>query len=162
MSGKFTVDEVFEMAEQIERNGARFYRKAAERLGDQAPRDLLLELAAQEDLHEKTFAQIRSRVGKGGGAQPDFEGRETLYLHAVADGYVFDTRTDPSELFEGNPTPQDVLQTALEAERNSILLYVGLKETGVPASDADAIDRIIAEEMKHLARITAELAKFGQ
>ena len=27
----FNPDEIFEMAEQIERNGAKFYRKAAER-----------------------------------------------------------------------------------------------------------------------------------
>lgn len=30
MSFNFNADEIFEMAEEIERNGAKFYRKAAE------------------------------------------------------------------------------------------------------------------------------------
>ena len=34
MSTKFSADEIYEMAEQIERNGAAFYRKAAASFDD--------------------------------------------------------------------------------------------------------------------------------
>ena len=60
MGMPFNADEVFEMAEQIERNGARFYRTAAEKFPEVNP--LLLELAAMEDKHEKTFAAMRSEL----------------------------------------------------------------------------------------------------
>ena len=57
----FNADEIFEMAEQIERNGAKFYRKAAESI-DSKSRDLLLGLAAMEDEHQKTFAAMRGEL----------------------------------------------------------------------------------------------------
>ncbi len=55
----FNADEIFEMAEQIEKNGASFYRKSAEAIADTGAKKLLLDLAAMEDEHEKTFADLR-------------------------------------------------------------------------------------------------------
>ncbi len=52
----FNADEVFEMAEQIERNGARFYRAAAKKIPEVS--QVFSDLAAMEDEHEKTFAAI--------------------------------------------------------------------------------------------------------
>ena len=50
MAIPFNADEVFEMAEQIERNGGMFYRAAADKFP--AVRELLLKLAKWEDDHE--------------------------------------------------------------------------------------------------------------
>ncbi|MCJ7775532.1 MAG: rubrerythrin, partial [Desulfobulbaceae bacterium] len=60
MSYDFSADEIFEMAEQIERNGARFYRKMAENISDKSIRELLLDFAAMEDDHERVFASMRA------------------------------------------------------------------------------------------------------
>ncbi len=60
MSYDFNADEIFEMAEQIERNGAKFYRRMAENVSDISIPQLFLDLAAMEDEHEKTFASIRA------------------------------------------------------------------------------------------------------
>lgn len=59
MSIFFRGREILEMAEQIERNGGRFYRKAAENLNDPASRDLLLGLAEMEDEHLAIFAEMK-------------------------------------------------------------------------------------------------------
>ncbi|MBL7153969.1 MAG: rubrerythrin, partial [Phycisphaerae bacterium] len=56
----FNADEVFEMAEQIEVNGARFYRAAAKKFP--ALDQMLLELAAMEDEHQRTFAAMRAEL----------------------------------------------------------------------------------------------------
>ena len=45
MSMPFNADEVFEMAEQIERNGGKFYRAAAKKFPEVSK--LLLNLAAK-------------------------------------------------------------------------------------------------------------------
>ena len=58
MSITFNADEIFEMAEQIERNGAAFYREAAGITSDADVKEMLLSLAAMEEGHQKTFAQI--------------------------------------------------------------------------------------------------------
>ncbi len=55
MSFEFNADEILEMAEQIERNGARFYRKAAELVKDAAVSKLLQDLAAWEDGSYRIF-----------------------------------------------------------------------------------------------------------
>ena len=39
----FNADDIFEMAEQMERNGAKFYRTAAESSGAGSAKDLLLK-----------------------------------------------------------------------------------------------------------------------
>jgi rubrerythrin len=60
MSYDFNADEVFEMAEQLERNGAKFYHDAAEGDVGQSNKQMLLDLAAMEEAHEKTFKCFRS------------------------------------------------------------------------------------------------------
>ena len=64
MTQQFNADETFEIAEQIERNGAEFYKKAADLAPDDAARDLFLELTAMEERHEKKIAQptVKSRL----------------------------------------------------------------------------------------------------
>ena len=49
----FNADEVMEMAEQLERNGARFYREASERVADSPTRIMLLQLSMMEEEHER-------------------------------------------------------------------------------------------------------------
>ena len=49
MSYDFNADDIFEMAQQMERNGGNFYRTAAENTEDAANKDFLLNLAAMED-----------------------------------------------------------------------------------------------------------------
>ena len=58
MGFSFNADEMFEMAERIERNGAKFYRTAAAAVSEASVRGRLAELAAWEDEHEKAFAAI--------------------------------------------------------------------------------------------------------
>jgi rubrerythrin len=45
MSYGFNAEEIFMMAEQIERNGAKFYREAAQNVSGPEPKQILLGLA---------------------------------------------------------------------------------------------------------------------
>ena len=75
MSFEFSADEVFAVAEDIERNGAVFYRDAAKKTKDAGARKFLEELAAMEDNHLKTFAAMRAglseRERKGDDLRPE-------------------------------------------------------------------------------------------
>ena len=59
MSMRFNADEVLQIAIDIERNGAAFYRRAAQTEQFALSRAALLELAAMEDEHEKRFVEMR-------------------------------------------------------------------------------------------------------
>ena len=58
----FNADEVFEIAEQIERNGVKFYKSAAEKIQDEDKKKLLNDLAEMEVEHEQTFKALRSQL----------------------------------------------------------------------------------------------------
>ena len=158
MSITFNADEVFEMAEQIERNGAKFYRAAAEKFP--SVKQMLLDLASMEDEHEKTFkdmrAQLSGREQETMAFDPDEEAR--MYLQVVADGHVFNAKDDPAEQLKGKDKPEDVLRTAINMEKESIAFYAGLKECIPPRAGRDKVEGIIREEFGHIATLSEKLS----
>jgi len=153
----FNADEVFEMAEQIERNGGKFYRAAAEKFP--AVSEVLLGLAAMEDEHLKTFANMRTELSGTEVEEPVFDpdGQAQMYLRVMADGNVFDIKTDPVEQLATKNTPEDVLKMAIGVERDSIAFYVGLKEAVSRKAGKDKVDDIIKEEMGHIVTLNEKL-----
>ncbi len=158
---KFNADEIFEMAEQIERNGAKFYRKAAESI-DIDHRDLLLRLAVMEDEHEKTFAAMRGELSDAEKTPLTFDpdNDAALYLQAMADGKVF--KSDPSEALSGDESIQDILKTAIGLEKDSIVFYTSMKELVPKTSGKEKVDAIISEEVGHIVELTKRLTASKQ
>ena len=151
MGMPFNADEVFEMAEQIERNGAKFYRAAAEKFPQIG--DLLLDLASMEDKHEETFAAMRAELS-GTEAEPivfDPNGEAQMYLQVMADDHIFNPQADPVEQLAGKESPEDVLKMAIGVERDSVAFYVGLKEAVSRRAGKDKVEDIIKEEISHVA-----------
>ena len=164
MSFEFNADEIFEMAEQIERNGVKFYRRAADLITDSQARGKLLEFAEMEVMHEKTFAAMRADLSLKESVTTVFdpENQEALYLRAMADGHVFDVKADPSAKLTGEETMEEILQTAIGLEKDSIVFYLGIKEM-VPANlGRDKIDDIIREERGHITDLSAQLASMKE
>lgn len=157
MTIPFNADEVFEMAEQIERNGSKFYRAAASKFS--ALRKLLTSLADMEDQHEKTFAAMRTQLSAEETETPVFDpdGEAQMYLRVMADGHVFDLRTDPGDRLEGIKTPRNLLKMAMCAERDSIAFYVGLRESVPAKAGKDKVEAIIREEMGHITTLNEKL-----
>jgi rubrerythrin len=149
----FNVDEVFEMAEQIERNGARFYRNAADSVPDTEGKKLLNDLAGMEDEHEKTFANLRKNLKSGDKKNTVFDPTDEagLYLRALADTRVFfEKEMDLSSM-------KSILKGAIIAEKDSIVFYLGMKEA-VPEEFGKArIEAIIKEEMGHIKLLSGKL-----
>ncbi len=149
----FNANEILQMAEQIEKNGADFYRKSSEKIQDQAGRDLLLNLASMEDQHLGTFAALRKKLTADEKAQTVFDPQgETLgYLKALADSKVFFEKTIDTDSMEG------ILKEAITAEKDSILFYLGLKDVVPEALGKSRIEQVIKEEMSHINLLTKEL-----
>ncbi|MFP4040794.1 MAG: ferritin family protein [Desulfosudaceae bacterium] len=153
MGFDFNIDEILAIAEEIERNGAAFYRTAAEGAPDEATRNTLNELARMEDQHEQTFISLRAELSvddkKPGAFDPEDE--TAKYLKALADRRVFhDKAVDLSSL-------EEVLQEAIQTEEDSIAFYVGMRDLVPPRLGKDKISNIIKEEMGHLVLLTDKL-----
>ena len=163
MSFEFNADEILEMAVQIERNGARFYRKAAELVEGATVRKLFQDLAAWEDGHERAFATIRTDLAQQE-REPrvfDPEHETSMYLRAMADGHVFDARVDPADRLTGKESAEDILRMAIGQEKDSIVFYTGLKEMISQTAGRERIEEIIKEEMGHIGFLNREIAALG-
>lgn len=158
----WSADEVFEMAEQMEREGAAFYRAAADAADDEELRKVLLELAAQEESHLRTFGEMRARLRDEFGTEEiyDPDGVVTAYLRQWVEGQVFDKSVSHKELLAKLKTPKDVIDMAIGLEKDSIAFYAGIRGFVPEKLGADWVDRIIEEEMKHIVVLTKEMRKY--
>ncbi|MCI0515512.1 ferritin family protein [candidate division KSB1 bacterium] len=159
MTVRFNADEIFEMAIQIERNGAKFYHYVAEMAPSARTQQLLRQLAGMEVEHERTFAAIRQEL-KAHEFQTaifDPDGQTGAYLRAMADGHVFDLQTPPTEKISSQASLPEILRLAIGLEKDSIVFYVGLKEMVPPMLGQQRITDIIHEEMNHIVTLNKEL-----
>ena len=163
MSFDFTADEVFEMAEQIERNGAQFYRSSADGVKEPSSRELLLNLAAMEDEHEKTFASMRRDLSAKEKSTTTFDpdNEAVLYLKALADSRVFVEKQVPNlEAMADRSDDEimkEILKFAIGAEKESIVFYLGMKDSVPENLGKGRLDAIIKEEMGHIRMLSNRL-----
>lgn len=157
----FSADEVLQMAEQIERNGARFYRHAAEMPFDERTRNTLLDLAAWEERHEETFATMRTQLPEEARAPAAFDPHHELplYLQAMADRRVFDLDGDLVARLSGSETMREILEVALGFEKDSVVFYVGMKDLVPEEVGGVHLEAIIKEEMSHIGILGGRLAE---
>ena len=158
MSYDFNADDIFEMAEQLERNGGKFYRTAAEAVSDAENKKLLQGLAEMEDQHVKTFQALRAELTEKEKESTVFDpqGEAALYLRALADTRVFfEKKIDVTSM-------KEILKSAIEAEKDAIVFYLGMKDAVPEGSGKDRLDEIIKEEMGHIQLLGKELVALGR
>lgn len=168
MKAKFSIDEIFEMAEQIERNGAKFYNRAGNMFSASSTRrKLLLYLADMEIKHEAIFASLRKEIIEKEkffsilDTNFDPEGLSVMYIRSIANSHVFKLDKPIQEYLTGSESPKTILEMALEREKDTILLYIGLKEVIPENLGKNDVDSIIKEEMTHITYINNELAGYS-
>ena len=146
----FNADEIFAMAEQIERNGAAFYRLAAKQFP--AQQRLLTIIAEQEDQHCATFSALRRQLASKDREAITFDpGQEAeAYLRAMADRRVVDVSRRPKDVIKGAESFADILGIAIGMEKDAIVFYGGMQDMVPPALGRDKLDLIIKEEKKHI------------
>ncbi len=151
----FNADDIFEMAEQMERNGIKFYTTAAKSVSDDDAKSLLLEFADMEKEHEKIFSEMRKELSSDEKQKTVFDpqGEAVDYLRALADTRVFfDKKIDVSSL-------ENILKDAIQAEKDSIVFYLGMKEAVPEGFGKGRLDNIIKEEMGHIRMLSGKLVR---
>ncbi len=156
MANEFNANDIFEIAKQIEINGAKFYREAANRVDEEKHKQFLLGLANMEDTHEQTFAAMQKNLGNSEICDTAFdpEDESALYLKALADTRVFFEKDQPETTMKG------ILASAITAEKDSIAFYLGMKELVSEKMGKSKINDIIKEEMSHIQMLAGKLVEF--
>ncbi len=164
MSFQFSLEEIFELAERIEHNGAKFYGKAASQVTDQNYKLLLLDLVDMEQKHERVFAYLKEQIvdQKLGQGPLDPDASAVQYLRSFADGVVFDLNADPSEYLSSNHSLEEILRYAIGLEKDSIVFYYGIQELIPEDLGKEQINTIIKEEMRHITFLNDKILALGK
>lgn len=152
MTLRFSIEEIFEIAEEIERNGAKYYRNAANQVSDHNYKLLLLDLVDMEEKHERVFTYLKDKIADRNLALSplDLDSSAVQYLRTFAEGVVFDLNADPADYLSANRNLEDILNFAIGLEKDSIAFYYGIQELIPKEWGKDQVQTIIKEEMKHI------------
>ena len=150
----YKLQDAFDMAIQLERNGHAFYTAAAGYAGDDIAKALLTELADWEREHEKLFRLMRDEASAASGEPVSPEA--AAYVAEVVDGKIFKHHDAAAQKLTAQSTVAEIFDLAIEMETSAMLLFIGIR--GMVADDAERIDQVIAEEMNHV-RILSEQSR---
>lgn len=151
--GVFAASDIVEFAIRIEENGADFYRYAMQIAKDESTKNLFERLANVELHHKKTFEKILAAMDKA--APPDdYDGEYTAYMHSYVDNAIIFKKEALDQELTKVKDSASALDFALRREMDSILYYHEIKGL-VPAHDHVTIDKIIEEERRHVAMLSA-------
>lgn len=148
---EYTLNEAFRMAEQNEKRAAEYYRRAARQALQADARDVLGQIAKMEEAHQAYFARLLQQGGQA--AIEDPYGDVHLYLTAIAKAHGGEGSDDFLKAMESAKGLKDMLSVAINAEAQSVLFYVGIRDAISQAADRAELDKIIAEERRHVVMI---------
>lgn len=164
MSAIFNAREGFELAEEIERNGAKFYRRAAELAGAwPEARKVVLALAGMEDEHERIFHALKLEFTTDDldEALPDADQQALTYLREMGEAKVFGNREDLAARLVDAISLQEIYRLAIGFEKDSILFFTAIRKLVPNDLGRNKIDMLITEEVAHVAMLSRELKKIG-
>lgn len=155
MAYDFSADDMFKMAIRIEENGARFYRKAAKQQSDAKNQEMLEKLGVMEDQHIRTFEKMRGSMTEAEKTNTVFDpqGEASLYLVAMADSHKGEGNPSVADALTGEESIAEIIDIAIDLEKESILFYLGLKDLVPPEYGQDKLDTIINEERRHIIQL---------
>ena len=158
----YTADEIYEIAEQIERNAAEFYHEAAEICPNEDIKKMLLDMSETENEHLETFQNMREKLAEEAGLSIfDPFGRSAMYLQAIADARSWEGRINPTQALAGNETAKEIIEIAVESEKEMVVFYVGLKDLVYFNAGKNKVEEIIIEELNHICALLKKLKSLG-
>jgi rubrerythrin len=151
--------EVLQIAQQMERNGGVFYTQAADSAETEEAARMLRELAVMEQKHEKVFADMADALSAEERQAPLYDPYDEgmQYMQAVAGGYVFDLHADPVEWLEGGRSMTEIIRKAIQLEKDTIIYYLGVRDSVPERLGVARLDGIIREEMGHVTLLSGML-----
>ena len=160
MGIELNASDVFEMAEQIEKDASRFYQLASMASAGPSRSKVLLHLAEMETDHEHIFSAMKTHLSAEGWTPANLDLPDTDARHASAmlRSLVSGVKQDLANRFTGGETPDEVLRTAIAFEKDSIVFFLSMKQMLSEPADRKRIDGILKEELGHVLSLSGELA----
>lgn len=148
----FTIDDIREIAVQIERNGEEAYRRAAAEIKHADVGELFTHMADEERKHREWFNTIQSNRELTG---------EELVLEQMGRNLLQEMVADQTFSLDGSELTEihnfaEMLEQSQAFEQDTILFYEFLQGIIDDQEVRQQLDLIIAEERRHVKQL-AEL-----
>ncbi len=161
METKFNVFEILEIAEQVDRKGAKFNLKTAERFADPEIRDLCYRIANWRAKHAEMWARMRKRfserTGEFGTFDPD---NYVLSNPQVMAGLAWSgAKQDTIAELNGKEPRRQVVLDALRRAEHVLAFHRGLKDFARDPASKGVIDRMLRQENRLIRLLQKELTR---
>ena len=150
----YSVNEIIEMAVQIERNGYAFYNEAAKRKDlDDDSRKLITWLRDAELDHEKTFLRLRDEVDNMVLELSTDWDMVAAYLKTIVESRIFNNEDSAIRKAAEAKDLMGVIDNAITFEKDTLLYFHAISD-GISNDKAKtALRRIINEEVSHVLKL---------
>jgi rubrerythrin len=145
----FTVNDICDIAIQIERNGERIYRAAARNSADLQVTQLFNWMADEEMRHAQWFQglSLPSPVPPG---HEEVEAMGRSLLREIMKNQPFSLE---SSRIQSVSDAAAILELSIEFEEDTIVFYKMLRSFIDDAETGERLDRVIAEEQGHVRQL---------
>jgi rubrerythrin len=143
----YTMEDVRDIAVQIERNGEKTYRSAGERATDARLAGLLFWMADEEHRHAKWFENlaVKDRI-----VLPEHREMEAMGRSLLQEMVKHQTFSLNGEQLEAADNMDELLIRSMDFEQDTILFYDMLKSFINDKQTTAQLDMIIDEERGHV------------
>jgi rubrerythrin len=144
--------EILQFAIKIEQEGYKFYVQTMKKMDEAEILKLFQYLADEEFKHEHIFKNLLEKTGHS--TPPEtYRGEYEAYMQDFLKSSIFEKFRLNQENIDSIQTMKNAIDMALDFEKDSIVFYSALKRY-LGEENQSLIDRIIAEELNHISRIT--------
>jgi rubrerythrin len=148
--------DAVEMAMGIETSGEAFYRAVAKKAETLEIRVLFEYLADQEVGHYAAFKKLSEEFGDAPLMSQEEWEQYQEYLQATVQSALFEGPEKALAAAETVTDDKDALRMAMSFEKETILFFYNVREVATGGKQ-EIVDRIIAEEKKHVRRLAGML-----
>jgi rubrerythrin len=161
----FSILEAVEVALVMEEEGIRFYTLAEQKAGVPELKKLFSFLRDKEHQHIETFRRLYSDLAAREG-DPDAElwlldTEVSSYFRAAVDSTVFPAKGSAEKAIAELHGVTEILRFALRLEKESILFYHELLASAPWPEAKTLLEKVIAEERRHVVFIHEKLTSLG-
>jgi len=150
----FSLDEIIDMAVQIEKNGYCFYDRALQRSDlDLKSRDLITMLRNDEITHERTFESLRDQIDNKAVFKSGDWNTIGSYLRIIADSHIFSAENSAINMAVNARDFKQIMFYAIAFEKDTLLYFYSLEKYVDDEKTKQTIAKIIDEEASHIMRL---------
>jgi rubrerythrin len=145
----FSIQEILDLAIRLEKNGESVYRKAVDKVSKPDLVSLLEWMADEEVKHARWFSELKHTL-ETDSINPFMEemGRE-IFTDMLGEKSFSHRDVDFSKIDQ----PHDLVAVFIEFEQDTVLFYETLKAFIEDSDTLNHLEKIIAEENNHIAKL---------